>query len=310
MSERLDQILPPRIENITPAREIEQQAGIRERIANIVTKVRQNIDPILMIAGCGIILAGGLASQNSPAIGVPLAASGLAIIATGTIRAGIRKDRSIKDEKDLDRELFILGKKLGHAHAIFQRTNEKDPQLGSSASAVILGQDTLLTAKHAVVDSGKVEDSHFFVITPGFLTADSGHKGHTLTCSPDRDLAIIKFSENYFSADNIKVASTPVKTGDRISYPGKDISANIGYVRQIDDSAGHRRFIISLLKNAIPGNSGSLCANINGELIGIVSGMIEKDGSKYMIAEAVSMEELQPLLDETQAKMDAKNTAA
>ncbi len=138
-----------------------------------------------------------------------------------------------------------------------------------SGSGVIIGPNTILTAKHVV------DDADYIVIT-GFDGNDIPVLN--IEVDPNDDVAVITVDANLSNfvspADNITLGERVIVIGAPF---GKEFynTVTVGIVSGLNRNIPHFGVcpIITVDAAVNPGNSGGPVFNINGELIGIVVGL-------------------------------------
>lgn len=126
---------------------------------------------------------------------------------------------------------------------------------GSGCSAVALGKDRLVTARHCLPDDGKAGDAY--------------EGGEVLFISPSHDFAIVKFPDprpavlrrNAVVGEHLWVVGYPMQLGSE----EQDLTVTDGILAGPVDAAGQQRITAPVYF----GNSGGGVWSDRGELLGI-----------------------------------------
>ncbi|HLF79251.1 MAG TPA: trypsin-like peptidase domain-containing protein [Dehalococcoidia bacterium] len=162
--------------------------------------------------------------------------------------------------------------------------NEDDPTRGFGSGFVFDANGGILTAYHVVAGLDSVNVRFF----DGSTTTAT-----VIQRQPDRDLAVLRVRRLPNGVEPLVLASTAVHQGDKvlaIGAPfGLDGTFTAGIVSavnrsfQVEDTGQIIRNMIQFDAAVNPGNSGGPLLDYNGNVIGIVSGIINPTDQRVFV---------------------------
>jgi S1-C subfamily serine protease len=169
----------------------------------------------------------------------------------------VRKSR-LKDEKDVKNARLARPKALGPATDVESVTEDEDVEQGVGTGVVIIDKGVILTNLHVVAGADRIKVIFF----------DGMESSATISgVQPENDLAVLQASK----IPDDMIAATMRSTSDLA--PGGIVSG-LHRVFRSPEGKQEMRNLIQFDAAANPGNSGGPLVTMDGEVVGIVTAIL------------------------------------